>query len=156
MRRKDREITGQDALLAIIEQCDVCRLAIQDEGCPYLVPLNFGVEVENGQVVLYFHSAPTGTKCRLLAQNGYVSFEMDCGHALFLDEAKGSCSMEYQSVLGRGRVTPVPAERKLHALRVLMRHYRQEDFPISEEIAARTAVYQLAVEQMTGKACRRT
>lgn len=155
MRRKDREITGQDELLAIIEQCDVCRLAIQDEGCPYIVPLNFGVEVRDGQVVLYFHSAPAGTKCRLLAQNGYVSFEMDCGHALFLDEAKGSCNMAYQSVIGRGLVTPVPAERKLHALRVLLRHYRQEDFPFSEEAAARTAVYQLAVEQMTGKACRR-
>lgn len=155
MRRSDREITGQDALLAIIEKCDVCRLALNNGDFPYIVPLNFGVEVREGTVVLYFHSAQAGTKCRLLAQDGRVSFEMDCGHELFLDQAKGNCSMAYESVIGRGRVTLVPDERKLEALRVLMRHYRQEDFPFSREAAQHTAVYQLAVEEMTGKACRR-
>lgn len=153
MRRKDREITGQEALLAIIAKCDVCRLALNDAegGCPYILPLNFGEEVRDGQVVLYFHGAATGTKYDLLAKDNRVSFEMDCAHELFLDDDKGTCSMAYESVIGQGELTYVPDARKMEALRVLMHHYRQEGFPFSEETARHTTVLQLTVRGMTGK-----
>lgn len=42
MRRKDREITDFDEMIKIIEKCDTCRLALNDEEYPYIVPLNFG------------------------------------------------------------------------------------------------------------------
>ena len=46
MRRKDREITSFDEQLKIIDQCDVVRLGlVDDEGYPYILPLNFGYEV---------------------------------------------------------------------------------------------------------------
>ena len=43
MRRKDREVADLEGQLAILEQCPVCRVAINDpaSGVPYLVPLNF-------------------------------------------------------------------------------------------------------------------
>ena len=61
--RKDREITDRAAQLAIIEACDVCRVALNDpeSGYPYVVPLNFGEEVSGDDVTLYFHSARRGT-----------------------------------------------------------------------------------------------
>lgn len=45
MRRKDREVADLEGQLAILEQCPVCRVAINDpaSGVPYLVPLNFGM-----------------------------------------------------------------------------------------------------------------
>ena len=47
MIRKDREITDRSEQLAIMEACDVCRIALNGEdGYPYIVPLNFGVEVD--------------------------------------------------------------------------------------------------------------
>ena len=48
MRRKDREITDFDEMMKIVAKCDTCRLAIFDETFPYIVPLNFGTNVENG------------------------------------------------------------------------------------------------------------
>ena len=41
MRRKDREVADLEGQLAILEQCPVCRVAINDpaSGVPYLVPL---------------------------------------------------------------------------------------------------------------------
>ena len=52
MRRKDREITDFDEIVSIIKRCDVCRLALNDEEFPYIVPLNFGLEVRGDQAFL--------------------------------------------------------------------------------------------------------
>lgn len=47
MIRKDREITDRGEQLAIMDACDVCRVALNGaDGYSYIVPLNFGVEVE--------------------------------------------------------------------------------------------------------------
>lgn len=49
MRRKDREITDFDEMINIMKKCDACTIALNDEetGFPYIVPLNFGMEVIN-------------------------------------------------------------------------------------------------------------
>ena len=46
MRRKDREITDFDEMMKIIAKCDTCRVAMFDETFPYIVPLNFGTDLE--------------------------------------------------------------------------------------------------------------
>ena len=63
MIRKDREITDLGEQLAILRDCDACRIALNDPetGFPYVVPLNFGLDIEGDQVYLYFHSARRGT-----------------------------------------------------------------------------------------------
>ena len=70
MRRKDREITDFDEIMKIIAKCDTCRLALFDEEFPYIVPLNFGTDVENGELYLYFHGANVGTKLDLRVSGG--------------------------------------------------------------------------------------
>ena len=48
MRRSDREIKNRDEIIEVMKKCDVCRLAFNDEDYPYILPLNFGMEVQNG------------------------------------------------------------------------------------------------------------
>ena len=67
MRRSDREITDFQELITVMRGCDVCRLALHDEPYPYILPLNFGLEVDGETVRLYFHGANTGTKYDLIA-----------------------------------------------------------------------------------------
>ena len=93
MRRSDREITDFQELITVMRGCDVCRLALHDEPYPYILPLNFGLEVDGETVRLYFHGANTGTKYDLIARNPNVSFEMDRGHELILDDEHGNCTM---------------------------------------------------------------
>ncbi|MCD7844781.1 MAG: pyridoxamine 5'-phosphate oxidase family protein [Oscillospiraceae bacterium] len=152
MRRTDREIRDINEIIQVMERCDVCRLALNDaEGYPYILPLNFGMRVEDGQITLYFHGAETGRKYELLARDSRVSFEMDRGHRLVLDEEQGNCTMEYESVIGRGRVDILPEEEKMDALRLLMAHYRREDFPFNPAAVPHTVIMRLRVEQLTGK-----
>lgn len=153
MRRSDREIKDREGMIRVMEQCDVCRLALNSaDGYPYILPLNFGMEVTDDTITLYFHGATEGKKYELIAQDNRVSFEMDCAHQLVTDREQGHCTMEYKSVIGRGHIEPVPEEEKYHALCVLMAHYHQEAFPFNQAAIPRTTVLKLTVEQMTGKA----
>lgn len=153
MRRSDREITDFTEIIRVMEQCDVCRLALHDE-YPYILPLNFGMEVEGTQITLYFHSAKVGKKLELLARDDRVGFEMDRGHKLTLDDSDGNCTMGYECVMGRGRLEVVEGEEKLKGLGLLMAHYRQADFPYNKAVVPQTAVLRLTVEEITGKARR--
>lgn len=151
MRRSDREITDRNEIIDVMKRCDVCRLALNDEGYPYILPLNFGMEADEENIVLYFHGAEKGRKYELIEKDNRVSFEMDCAHRLVVDEERGHCTMEYESVIGRGRVEMVPEEEKHEALRSLMRQYHPENANFDGRAMPRTRVFKLTVEEMTGK-----
>lgn len=151
MRRSDREIKEAEEIIKVMEQCDVCRLALNDDGYPYIIPLNFGMERDQEQIILYFHGASEGRKLDLIARDSRASFEMDCSHRLVSDQDKGYCTMEYESVIGRGRIEMVPEQEKCHGLNVLVDHYHEEPFAFNPAAVPRTAVFRLLVEQMTGK-----
>lgn len=151
MRRKDREICEFEEIIKVLEKCEVCRLALNDENFPYIVPLNFGLSVENGKASLYFHCANEGRKLELIKNDNRASFEADCENNLVLDYGNMNCTMEYESVIGKGEIHILGEEEKLGALRILMNHYRHDEFPINEKILPMTTVFRLDVIEMTGK-----
>lgn len=151
MRRKDREITDFNEMIEIIKRCDVCRIALHDDGFPYIVPLNFGLEVQGEKVFFYFHCAGKGKKLDLIARDNRATFELDCGHKLVLDEEQMNCTMDYASVIGHGTIETVKEEEKYEALKILMRQYHAEDFPFHTDMIAVTTVLKMTVKDMTGK-----
>lgn len=151
MRRKDREIASMIEKIEVMKKCDVCRIALNDNGYPYIIPLNFGMKTDGEQITLYFHGADEGKKYELIRQDNRVSFEMDCSHKLIVDKEGCSCTMGYESVVGRGRIEIVPEAEKQDALSLLMKQYHEDDFPFRKEVADRTTVMKLTVEEMTGK-----
>ena len=65
MRRKDREVLGDENIAKIIEQCTTCHIAMEDDanaGVPYVIPMSFGYSLEGGVLELYFHCARVGKK----------------------------------------------------------------------------------------------
>lgn len=152
MRRSDREIKDFDGIVSALEKCDAVRLAFNDGDIPYIVPLSFGIERNGDSLTLYFHGAPEGKKIDLIRREGRAAFEADCSHRLFFDREKGSCTTEYESVVGYGDVGFVTSEEeKIRALKILMKHYGEEDFPFSLAVVPGTAVFRLDVRSVTGK-----
>ena len=151
MRRKDREITNFNEMIEIIKKCDSCVLALNDEGFPYLVPMNFGMDIEDGQLYLYFHCAKEGRKLELIQKDNRASFEMDCEHKLVLQEEEMECSMGYASVIGQGIIEFVAEEDKFDALKILMGQYRSRDFKFDTGMLGVTTVLKMKVLNMTGK-----
>ena len=152
MRQGNREITELNEIIEVMKKCDVCRLALNDNGYPYILPLNFGMEMVDGKITLYFHSALEGYKVDLIKKDNRASFEMDCKHQLQYFEEKGNCTMAYESVIGRGRIRILSDEEKMDALKRIMSHYHMgEDAYFNPAAISRTLVYVLEVEKITGK-----
>lgn len=151
MRRSDREVKEFENIVAIMEKCDVCRIALNNDGCPYILPLNFGMCVKEGKIELYFHGAMEGTKYDLMEKDNRAGFEMDCEHKLVTDIESGNCTMAYESVIGQGHIEMLSDDEKYNALCILMKHYHQEGFPFNQAVMPRTKVFKLVVEQVTGK-----
>ena len=45
MRQENREIKEFNEIIEVMKNCDVCRLALNDDEYPYILPLNFGMEI---------------------------------------------------------------------------------------------------------------
>ena len=155
MRRKDREITNKEDLIKVMEKCDVCRIALNHDGYPYILPLNFGMAVREDKVELYFHGALEGMKYELMARDNRAGFEMDCGHRLVMEEDKGSCGMEYESVIGRGHMDRVPDSEKYEGRCIIMGKCHKLEDPFNKAAMPQTKVFKLVVESMEGKARRK-
>ena len=154
MRKAKREIREFADIVAVMRRYDVCRLGIvDDDGVPYVVPLNFGLEASEGKVTLYFHSALEGHKLDLLAKNPHVGFEMDCDHKLQYFSEKCYCTMAYASVMDKGTVRMIEdPDETLHALDVLMGQYHHDDDAgYNPAVISRTRAYALDVDEITGK-----
>lgn len=151
MRRRDREIKEFDEIVKIIKKCDSLVLGLNDEGYPYLVPLNFGMDIEDGQLYLYFHCAKEGKKLDLIQKDNRATFEMDCNHNFILYEERMSCTMGYESVIGQGTIEIVTEDKKYDALKILMRQYHAEDFQFNTDMIKVTTLLRLKVEKLTGK-----
>ncbi|MBB2183202.1 pyridoxamine 5'-phosphate oxidase family protein [Lachnospiraceae bacterium MD1] len=157
MRRKDREVSNISDMVDIIKKCDVCRIALFDEGYPYIIPLNFGILYKKEQIGFYFHCAKEGKKISLIKSNPNVGFELDCSHQLL--EGVNACdySMEYESICGNGTITILPADQKVEALTILMKQYSERDnFTFDQRYLDAVEVLQLKVNQITGKRLKKS
>lgn len=152
MRRKDRALNTMAECVEVVSRCMVCRLGLWDGNEVYIVPLNFGYTWEDGELVLYFHSAPEGRKLNMMRKFPMVSFEMDCGHHLLPGTVPCRYGYAYESVIGRGRIDfPEKEEDRIAGLQIMMKHQTGRDFSITPEMLKGVIVYRLVVTSFSGK-----
>ncbi|MDF3005137.1 MAG: 5-nitroimidazole antibiotic resistance protein [Oscillospiraceae bacterium] len=152
MRRKDREVTEPAALLEIIRECKICRIAMQDEQGLYIVPLNFGYEFDDGKLTLYFHSAKEGRKIDILSKAPIVAFEMDCSHQLIESEIACRNGYAYKSIIGNGSASLIDdIEEKIKGLSLIMNHQTGKEFEMPPQAANSVAVFKIQATDFTGK-----
>ena len=151
LRRKDKMIGELEELHRILDEAEVLRMAMIDEGRPYVVPLNFAREGDD----LWIHCASEGRKLRCLRRDETVCVEVD----RFFEIVRGSkdpCAgwtTRYESVIGFGAAEIVVDDRdKLQGLETIMRRFSgRGDWVFSSEALAETTVIRVRLESLTGK-----
>lgn len=152
MRRKDREVTQQSEIEAVIKACKICHLAMVNEGLPYLVPLNFGYKLEQGQLTLYFHSAKAGQKLTILQKNNQVCFEMETQGHLIVADSPCDYSYDFASIIGFGAVEFIEdSDEKCVALSSLMNHQTGKQFIFGAAQTKQICVYKIVATDYTCK-----
>lgn len=159
MRRAERQITDPERIEEILRGADVCHIALLDGGEPYVLPVNFGYTLLEGELKLYFHGARAGRKYALIQQNNRIGFSI-CGHAEAYSETPEdpaqACKWTacYSSVVGHGAVEEItaPAE-KTAALDRLMAQATgmPEGFSYSEASVLRTGVFVITADAFSAK-----
>lgn len=124
MRRQNRQVTDMAEIQAILDEIKVARLGMFDGEQVYVVPLNHGYEMGEGEtIVFYLHCAKVGRKVDILKKNPNVCIELDGRHALVNADAPCNHSYYYASLIGNGTVQFVDEfEEKAHALGLVMKH----------------------------------
>jgi len=123
MRRKDREVLGDENIAKIIEQCTTCHVAMMDDaGVPYVIPLSFGYSLKDGVLELYFHCAHVGKKLDCIRKNPNVAFSMCVENRIEIHEDVYCKSGRfYASVVGQGEAEIVEdVAEKCRGLSLLM------------------------------------
>ena len=124
MHRKDKEVTDKKIIEEILSKGEICRIAMVDNGEPYLVPVNYGYFGN----AIYIHSAAEGRKIDILKQNNRVCFEIDYGHEVLKDKLACNWTAKYRSLIGYGTVDIITGdEEKRFGLDQIMAHYGRSE-----------------------------
>ena len=149
MRRKDKEVSDPKIIQKLLSTAQVCRLAMVDEGEPYIVPLNYGFR-DNA---LYVHSALEGRKIDILKRNNRVCFEIESDSVIVRHEEPCHWGTRARSVIGYGRVEILTdAEEKRRGLDIILAHYGKTGPNAYDEKQLRsTVILRIAIESVTCK-----
>lgn len=149
---KNRKLTLQTDIEAIIQKCEACTLSMVDtDGVPYAVPMNFGYKNQQ----LFLHSGPEGKKIELLKKNPRVCITFSTDHLLRYQNTEVACSysMKYRSVMILGEIQFLEEiTEKQAALDIIMGHYTNNAFKYSEPALQNVCVMQVKINEINGRA----
>ena len=152
MTKRERQITDESQIMAILDEAKVLHLGLAVNNEPYVVPMNYGYTHEDGKLVMYLHSAVRGKKLDMIRANPKVFFEIDCDHVPFEGEVPCQYGLSYSSVMGKGIARIVDdVEEKKKAMSVLMKTQTQKDFTFEDRLVSIVAVIRIDVEGYTAK-----
>ena len=119
---------------------------------PYIVPMNYGYTMENGELTLYLHGALTGRKIDVLRVNPRVCFELECDMQSFDGKIACQYGMAYASIMGNGVAELIDdIEGKKEGLSVLMKTQTGKDFEFTDRMVGIVSVIKIKATDYTAK-----
>ena len=155
IRRKDREITDPKIIEAFLNKQKIIRIGFYDKTNDevYVVPVNYGFIIENGNYTFYCHGGKGGRKYDLSKDGANVGFEIDGQFELI--EGKKACdySCKYQSVIGNGKIQILEdLEEKKKGLNAIMKQVSTKtDFEYNQRMVQNVCVYRITATKLTCK-----
>ena len=154
MSNPERIVSDPDKIRSLLQHHQICRIALNDEYSPYIVPVNFGYTHEDGRWTFYFHGARCGKKMRLLRKNPAISVEIDGDHRLIQAEDACDYSYGYTSITAKGRATILqqPEEMKQGLDAIMRQAVPGKIFNYRDDMMKAVCVVRIDCEELT---CRR-
>lgn len=147
---RNRQINKMPEMEAIINEAEVCTMAMVQDSKPYLLPFNFAYQNQN----IYLHCDTEGFKLDLLKKNPAVCINFNTGNELFHRHMEVACSwgMKYKSVNAFGEIEFLEDyDEKYAIMKLFMLKYAGEDYEFSEPSIRNVVVMKLSVREFTGK-----
>lgn len=152
MTRRERQVTDMAEICGILDRCKVVHIGLVDGDEAYVVPMNYGYTMENGELTLYLHGACRGRKIDLMRKNPKVFFEMECDLQPFEGDVACRYGLAYSSLMGRGLAEIVEdVEEKMTCMTRFMKTQTGKDFTFNEKLVGVVSVIRIRVTDYTAK-----
>lgn len=151
MRRSDREVSDINRIYDILSRCDTINLGMNGGVAPYVIPMTFGCAIEEGKIVVYFHSALGGRKWDILNNDPNVCVEAHLYYKTVKENDK--ITAKYESVIGTGKAVKVEDQKdKVAAFKIMLEHYKESGFPAEScKGLPMCEVFKVVLDEVSGK-----
>lgn len=113
----EREVFDPVLIEEMLKHFHHVNIAMNDEdGYPYVVPLNYGFEIKNDKLFVYIHCMKIGKKINLLQKDARVCLEFSAFND-FPDQPYKGHRHDYRSVIAKGRLKLVDANEDLETFK---------------------------------------
>jgi nitroimidazol reductase NimA-like FMN-containing flavoprotein (pyridoxamine 5'-phosphate oxidase superfamily) len=143
-------VTNRDEINKIIQSCKTCFLAISENNKPYVLPMNFALEMDT--VIL--HSAQSGRMWEALKTNPNVCINWTLGEELAWQNERVGCSyrVKSKSVLVEGAVEFIDDyDEKYRLLTILMSQYSEREFKFNTPAVKNVGILKVHIEKISAK-----
>lgn len=150
--KREREVTDINEIKEILDKSMIVHIGMVDDGEPYVVPMNYGYTLEDGELCIYLHGATVGRKIDIIKKNPKVFFEMECDVTPF--EGKVACQYgtTYASVMGKGTAVVLEnVNEKIDGLARFMKTQTGKDFSFDERMVSIVSVIKITATDFTAK-----
>lgn len=150
--KREREVTDINEIKEILDKSMIVHVGMIDGDEPYVVPMNYGYTLEDGELCIYLHGAAVGRKIDIIKANPKVFFEMECDVTPF--EGKVACQYgtTYASVMGLGKAEVLETpEEKIDGLVKFMKTQTGKDFAFDEKMVSIVSVIKITAKDFTAK-----
>ena len=150
--KREREVTDINEIKEILDKSMIVHIGMVDDGEPYVVPMNYGYTLEDGELCIYLHGATVGRKIDIINKNPKVFFEMECDVTPF--EGKVACQYgtTYASVMGKGTAVVLDdVNDKIDGLSKFMKTQTGKDFTFDEKMVSIVNVIKITATSFTAK-----
>ena len=152
LTKRECLVTDPEQIRHILDSGKVLHLGLSVNDEPYVVPMNYGYNMEDGKLVIFLHSAVKGKKLEMVRTNPRVCFNIDCDRMPFEGRVPCQYGMVYSSILGRGTAALVEdPEDKMEAMSILMKTQTGKDFTFNERLVSIVTVIRIDVTEYTAK-----
>ena len=152
LTRREQEITDIEKIKEILDKETIIHIGLVDGDEPYVVPMNYGFTLENGELTLYLHGATEGKKLDLMRANPKVFFSIESDVVAFPGNVACQFGTSYSSVMGKGtaKILETP-EEKADGLSIFMKSQTGLDFEFNERMVSAVSVIRIDVSAFTAK-----
>lgn len=150
MRRTDLAWDDWPAIHAFLKDQLICRVGVQDEPFPYVVPQSFTF-VNNTFLI---HCSRFGKMASLIRANQYITIEVDQPVALLKAPKGQNTSLEYYSVIARciAEIREGTDEVRSHQNQALDKFRPEKGYkPIEDGAANQIVAFNCKIVEMTAK-----
>lgn len=130
----EREVKEPELISAMLDEMDHVHIGMFDEdGYPYVVPLNFGYEIKDNKLYIYTHFSKRGHKLELLRKNSKVCAQFSIFND-FPDRPYKKHRHDYRSVIAKGKMNIIDykedSETYIHGYNLLYTCNHREIVPL--------------------------